>query len=106
MKCLSCKTTGTHFTHKICPQCTIDGVTRDDISMEKKSITFMGSDFSQEAGKHVTMLRKKHNISNVTYKAIKGDDSDMVVGMEVKWHQYELKDSGGSNGRKKDIQSK
>ena len=97
MKCLSCKITGTHFLHKICPQCTVDGVTRDDIKVESKQMTFMGDDAGAEAGKYMEKQRRKNNISHVNFKA---EGTGKSLKILVTWKQYERKDGGEAHGRK------
>lgn len=99
MKCLNCKTSGTHFQKKICPGCTSKGVTRDDIAVKRDQMTFIGRDASQEAGEFVEDLKKKHNISHVRYK-FKANNNPDKNEMKVTWNQYEPK-SGGTDGGKK-----
>lgn len=103
MKCLSCQRKGTRFVKKICPGCTSDGVTREDIVTLKKKITFKGHDASPEAGKYVNELQRDHCVSHINFRVLESGPSGLTI--EVKWLQYEHK-SGEAHGREKANKSK
>jgi hypothetical protein len=103
MKCLNCKTEGKHYIRKICPVCTSKGIKREDIVATKKTMTFIGSDASPEAGKFVNKIKKDGCVSHIQFNVKDLGEGNLKV--KVDWLQYEHK-SGGTDGGKKANKSK
>lgn len=94
MKCLNCRTEGKHYQHKICPECTSDGITKKDIVVKSKQKDFIGPRAGEAAGKFVEKLKKDYYISGLQFFA---KDEQHIT---VKWKQHEP-NLGGSDGGKK-----
>ena len=108
MKCLNCRTDGRHFNKKICPACTSQGVTREDISYSREEITFIGTraEVNKDAAQHIEELRKEKAVTHVQYQYTDGGPKrSNFCKMEVSWIQYEPK-AGATSGSKKANKSK
>lgn len=105
MKCLNCQTKGKHFDKKICPPCTDNGVTRDQIKVERKSMTFIGDDCGDEAGKYVVEMQNKgKNISHVRFNFKQHPYNSAKNEVKLTWSEYA--NTGGTDGNKKANKSK
>lgn len=102
MKCLSCQAKGKHFDKKICPPCKDNGITRDDVKVTQHKMKFVGKSPGKDAEEFVAEMRAEgKNISHVRERFISHKYDPSKNELHLSWSEYELKDRGGSDGKRK-----
>ncbi len=88
MKCLSCQKKGSHYEKKICPPCKDKGISRDDISVERKSMVFVGNNCGKDADKFVAEELSKKNYSHLRHNFKQHPYDPTKNELKLTWSEY------------------
>jgi dissimilatory sulfite reductase (desulfoviridin) alpha/beta subunit len=99
MKCINCRTQGTHFQKKLCPKCWETGHKPEDFQLVDRSDWFDGETMQEagrKAGQFVEKMGKEKYVSHVGYTM---EEAFGRWEQMVTWKEYIRKESDDTQGK-------